>query len=389
MAAGPLDGLKVVEFAGLGPAPMCAMLMADLGATVIRLDRARKPSLGVEKPLQFDLTLRNRPAISIDLKSAAGVAAALELLATADVCLEGFRPGVMERLGLGPDQCLSVNRKLVYGRMTGWGQDGPLARNAGHDVNYIALTGALHAIGRAGQPPTPPLNLVGDYGGGALYLAFGCLAGVLCARVTGQGQVVDAAMVDGAASLMMNFFGNHAAGLNNPERGTNIVDSGAPYYDAYECSDGKFVAVGAIESRFRQELFAKLGLAHCGITGDDRSEWPKLREAIAAAIRTRTRDEWAAAFAQSDACFSPVLSMAEAPDHPHNRARGTFFKDAAGIVQPGPAPRFSATPAALPGPPRPVDANVEQALLGWGVGIERIRSWRRDRVVGLTAGAAA
>jgi alpha-methylacyl-CoA racemase len=294
----------------------------------------------------------------------------------------------MERLGLGPDKCLSVNRKLVYGRMTGWGQDGPLAQNAGHDVNYIAITGALHAIGRAGQPPTPPLNLVGDYGGGALYLAFGCLAGVLSARVTGNGQVVDAAMVDGAASLMMNFFGNHAAGLNNPQRGTNIVDSGAPYYDAYECSDGKFVAVGAIESRFREELLAKLGLAACGITGDDRSQWPKLRELMAAAIRTRTRDEWAATFADSDACFSPVLSMAEAPDHPHNRARGTFFKDAAGIVQPRPAPRFSATPTALPGPPQPVDANVDQALVAWGVPAARIDSWRRDRVVGLTAGAA-
>jgi crotonobetainyl-CoA:carnitine CoA-transferase CaiB-like acyl-CoA transferase len=381
---GPLQGLKVIEFAGIGPAPMCAMLLADLGATVIRLDRPQKASLGLEKPLQFDLTLRNRPAISIDLKNRAGVEAAISLLASADISLEGFRPGVMERLGLGPRECLAANPKLAYGRMTGWGQDGPLAQNAGHDVNYIAITGVLHAIGRAGQPPTPPLNLVGDYGGGALYLAFGCLAAVISARLTGKGQVVDAAMVDGAASLMTNFFGNHAGGLNVPRRGANIVDSGAPFYDAYECADGEYVAIGAIESRFREELLVKLGLDGHRITGDDRDDWPKLRELITKTIKTRTRDEWATIFAQGDACFSPVLSMAEAPLHPHNVARGTFFKDETGVIQAKPAPRFSETPTALPKPPRPTDEDARAALLTWGMGIQTIDRWKRDLVVGFT-----
>jgi alpha-methylacyl-CoA racemase len=381
---GPLQGLKVIEFAGIGPAPMCAMLLADLGATVIRLDRPQKASLGLEKPLQFDLTLRNRPAVSIDLKGPAGADAALSLLADADMCLEGFRPGVMERLGLGPKECLAVSPRLVYGRMTGWGQDGPLSQNAGHDLNYIAITGVLHAIGRAGHPPTPPLNLVGDYGGGALYLAFGCLAAIISARLTGKGQVVDAAMIDGAASLMTNFYGNHAGGLNVPRRGANIVDSGAPYYDAYECADGQYVAIGAIETRFREELLAKLGLDSEGITGDERADWPKLRELIAKMIKTRTRDEWATTFAQSDACFSPILSMAEAPYHPHNVARGTFFKDEAGVVQAKPAPRFSDTPTALPKPPRPTDEDAAGALLAWGVDIQTIERWKRDRIVGFT-----
>jgi len=381
---GPLKGIKVIEFAGIGPAPMCAMLMADLGATVIRLDRPQKAALGIEKLLQFDITLRNRPAISIDLKKPAGVAAARSLLAEADVCLEGFRPGVMERLGLGPKECLEVNPKLVYGRMTGWGQEGPLSQNAGHDVNYIAITGVLHAIGRAGQAPTPPLNLVGDYGGGALYLAFGCLAAVISARQTGKGQVVDAAMVDGAASLMMNFYGNHAAGLNVPTRGANIVDSGAPYYDAYECADGEYLAVGAIESRFRSELLTKLGLDAHAVSGDDRADWPRLRELLAGVIKTRSRDEWAALFAESDACVSPVLSMAEAPLHPHNVARGTFFKDENGVVQAKPAPRFSGTPAGTPTPPRQTDENAASALQDWGVATETIAQWKRDKLVGFT-----
>jgi crotonobetainyl-CoA:carnitine CoA-transferase CaiB-like acyl-CoA transferase len=384
MSSGPLAGLKIIEFAGLGPTPMCAMLLADLGAQVLRLERPQKPDLGVRKPLKYDLTLRNRPAVSIDLKAPDGVGAALSLIAGADIMIEGFRPGVMERLGLAPVECLARNPGLVYGRMTGWGQDGPLARNAGHDINYIAITGVLHAIGRAGQPPVPPLNLVGDYGGGALYLALGCLAAVISARLTGKGQVVDAAMVDGAASLMTNFYGNHAAGLNVPRRGENIVDSGAPYYDVYECADGEYVAVGAIEDRFRAELLEKLGLQDHGVKGSNRAEWPRLRKLIAGAIRRRTRDQWAAIFKEGDACLSPVLSMAEAPSHAHNIVRRTFYADEEGIVQAGPAPRFSETPASVPAPPRPLDEGASRALRDWGVQPETVEAWRRARVVGFT-----
>lgn len=374
---GPLEGVKVVEFAGIGPAPMAAMLLADLGATVIRLDRPIPSDLGLKKPLKFNLLLRNRPSISVDLKGPAGLGFALELIEQSDVSIEGFRPGTMERIGLGPDVCLARNPRLVYGRMTGWGQTGPLALSAGHDLNYIALSGALHAIGRKGQPPTPPLNLVGDFGGGAMLLAFGLLAAVLSARSSGSGQVVDAAMLDGSATLMTSFFGLHAAGLHSDSRGTNILDSGAPYYDVYECADGKYIGVAPIEEKFRKQFFDMLGLqpADC-----DQADADGMRNAIASRVRTRRRDEWQALFDGSDACVSPVLSMAEAPAHPHNRARNVFV-EVDGVVQPAPAPRFSGTPAAHPMAPRANDSDLEAALEPWGFEPGRIAELRAAGVL--------
>ncbi len=359
-----LSGLKVVEFAGIGPAPMAAMMLADQGASVLRLERPSGEKLGVAKPLKFDLLLRGRPRITVDLKRPAAVAFALSLLEKADVLLEGFRPGTMERLGLGPDVCLARNPRLVYGRMTGWGQDGPLAQVAGHDANYIALTGALHAIGRAGEPPTVPLNLVGDFGGGAAFLAYGVMAALFAVNSTGRGQVVDAAMVDGAATLMTPFYGLHAAGLHRPERGTNLLDSGAPFYDVYACGDGEYLAVAPLESKFRAVFLQRLGLGD-GPDGSQRSDWPQLRQAIQTQLRTKSRDEWAALFFDTDACVAPVLTMAQAPQHAHNRARGAFI-EIDGVVQPAPAPRFSASPAATPTGPAEADATLRPSLHAWG-----------------------
>lgn len=363
---GPLAGVKIIEIAGIGPAPMAAMLLAEMGATVLRLDRPERSDLGLDVPREKELLLRSRSAISVDLKSKEGVAFALDLIGRADMLIEGFRPGVMERLGLGPDICLKGNPKLVYGRMTGWGQDGPLARTAGHDLNYIALSGALDAIGRAGAPPTPPLNLVGDFGGGALYLALGMLAALTCSRSSGQGQVVDAAMVDGSASLMTLFYGLSAADLFKPPRGSNVLDSGAPYYDVYECADGRFLAVAAIEMKFRRELFEKLRLPSTLPNGDDPADWPDLRDAISRTIRSKKRDEWARIFEESDACVSPVLSMTEVDLHPHNAHRKTF-QTIGGVRQPAAAPRFSATPSPLPTSPQAVDSNIVAALNSWGL----------------------
>ncbi len=348
---GPLAGVRILEFAGIGPGPMAAMLLADMGATVLKLDHVEAAGdLGIASPERFKVTHRGRRSAAIDLKHPEGVALALDLADRADALIEGFRPGTMERLGLGPDVCLARNPRLVYGRMTGWGQDGPLARTAGHDLNYIALTGALHAIGRAGQPPTPPLNLIGDYGGGALYLAFGVVCALLEARGSGRGQVVDAAMVDGAASLMAGFFGMTAAGIWNDRRGGNILDSGAPYYEVYECADGRWLSVAPIERRFRAEFFRLVGLGAEAPSGDDPADWPVLKRLIAARIATRDCDAWCAIFEGTDACVAPVLSMAEAPGHPHNRARGTFL-EIDGVVQPAPAPRFSRTVPETPAAP--------------------------------------
>lgn len=377
---GPLEGLKVVEMAGIGPAPMCAMLLADLGAQVIRLERPVQEHLGIPMPLKYNVLLRGRPAISVDLKRQSGLDFALDLISRADVLLEGFRPGTMERLGLGPDQCLAANPRLVYGRMTGWGQGGTFASMAGHDLNYIALSGALHAIGRHGQPPTPPLNLVGDFGGGALYLAFGVLAAVMSARGSGRGQVVDAAMVDGAASLMTAIYGLQGAGLHGDERGTNTLDSGAPFYDVYACADGEYLAVAPLEPKFRAILFDKLGLDCSAATGDDQAEWPALRKAISERISSKTRDEWAREFAGTDACVSPVLSMREAPGHPHNVARQTFV-EVDGVIQPAPAPRFSETPCGRPLPPAPVDAEVAAVLGTWGYSEDEIDRYRSDGAI--------
>jgi alpha-methylacyl-CoA racemase len=298
---GPLAGIKVVEFAGIGPGPMCAMLLADLGATVLRIDRKDPIELGQQRPDKYNLTLRNRKAIFLDLKRPDAVELALRLSSRADALIEGFRPGVMERLGLGPQVCMERNPRLVYGRMTGWGQSGPLAPAAGHDLNYIALAGALGAIGRRGAPPTPPLNLVADFGGGALYLAFGLLAGIIEARASGQGQVVDAAMVDGVASLMTATYGAHAGGMLNPERGTNTTDSGAYYYDAYQCSDGEWISIASIEGRFHAELLRRLGIDPAAVGSQhDRDAWPAARELIAERFRSRTRSEWCAVLEGTD-----------------------------------------------------------------------------------------
>jgi crotonobetainyl-CoA:carnitine CoA-transferase CaiB-like acyl-CoA transferase len=360
---GPLKGTKIVELAGIGPGPLCAMLLADLGATVLRIDRKNPVELGSPRPLPYNLLLRSRRAVALDLKQPAAVALVLRLVSEADALIEGFRPGVMERLGLGPDVCLQRNPRLVYGRVTGWGQDGPLAHVAGHDLNYIALTGALHAIGRKGQPPTPPLNLLGDYAGGSLYLALGILAAMLEARSSGKGQVVDAAMVDGAASLMTSAFGLYAGGLMSLERGTNATDTGAYYYDVYECSDGKWISIASIEGRFHDELLRRIGVAPEEI-GDqrDRGHWERARQTFTRLFKTKTRQQWCEVLEGSDACFAPVLSMAEAPQHPHLAARGTFM-EIGGVVQPAPAPRFSRTKPETPTPPEAADG--VRALEGW------------------------
>jgi len=379
---GPLAGVKVIEMAGIGPGPFCCMLLADMGAEVLRIDRTEAADLGVGRGARFDLLNRGRRSVAMNLKSPEAIAAVKKLVAQADILIEGFRPGVMERLGLGPDDCLKANPKLVYGRMTGWGQDGPMAPLAGHDINYIALVGALHAIGRAGQAPVPPLNLVGDFGGGALYLAFGVMCALHEARNSGRGQVVDAAMVDGAASLLTILYGLMASGLWADERGVNILDSGAPWYDVYETKDGKHVAIGSIEGRFYAELLQRLGLEKEPLPGQhERKRWPELRARFAEAFRQKTRDEWAAVFEGSDACFAPVLSLNEAMRHPHNRQRGTYI-EIDGIAQPGPAPRFSRTrPQVRRGPPGPGE-HTREALADWGFAADEIERLQAARAVG-------
>ncbi len=378
---GPLAGIRVIELAGVGPGPMCAMLLADLGATVLRIDRTQSAGLGIKRPLKFDLLLRSRKSIALDLKDPKAVEVVLELIAHADALIEGFRPGVTERLGLGPEVCLARNPKLVYGRMTGWGQSGPLSQMAGHDIDYIAITGVLSAIGRANQPPSIPLNLLGDYGGGALYLALGIVSALLEARTSGKGQVIDAAIVDGAASLATTFYGMHAAGMLKPNRGRNIMDSGSPFYEVYECLDGKWLAVGPLEAKFYSELLQLLQIESQSLGVQmDAAQWPHSKMILAKKFRTKTRDEWCTVFAGSDACVAPVLDWEEAPAHPHLAARQTFVT-IDGVTQPAPAPRFSRTPAATPTPPQPVTPeNTAAALAPW-VNKERIEQWRRARLI--------
>ncbi|MDR5752394.1 MULTISPECIES: CaiB/BaiF CoA-transferase family protein [unclassified Caballeronia] len=374
---GPLAGIKVVEIAGIGPGPLAAMFLADLGATVIRVDRKEPSGLGAPRPVRFDLGLRNRKSIRVDLKDPAAVELVMELIAQSDALIEGFRPGVMERLGLGPDKCLARNPRLVYGRVTGWGQDGPLSQVAGHDLNYISITGALHAMGRVGQAPTPPLNVLGDYAGGSLYLAFGLLAGILEARSSDEGQVVDAAMVDGVASIMTVTQGLHAAGMLSKERGTNLLDTGAHFYEVYACADGRYVSVGAIESKFYDLLLEKLELRdHPQLRNQmDRRQWPKAKQILAAKFMERTRDEWARLLSDLDVCVAPVLNFEEAPSHPHIKERGTFI-DLDGVIQPAPGPRFSRTPAERPEPPPALSTgNAIAALHGW-LPTERIQAYR-------------
>jgi alpha-methylacyl-CoA racemase len=377
---GPLDRVRVIEIASLAPAPFGCMILSDLGADVLRVDRA--DSCGPDAVARADPLSRGRRSIGIDLKDADGIGLLLRLAESADVLVEGFRPGVAERLGFGPQVCAERNPALVFARMTGWGQDGPLAATAGHDIDYIAISGALHPIGRAGERPVPPLNLVGDFGGGGMLLALGVLAALIERERSGLGQVVDAAMVDGSALLTSFLYGLRAAGGWQDSRGVNLLDGGAPFYDTYQTADGGHVAVGALEPKFYAELLAGLGLSGADLPGQhDRAGWPVLRERFAAVFMERTRDEWAQVFAGTDGCVAPVLSMAEAPGHPHNVARGVFT-DVGGLVQPAPAPRFGRSAAGPPQPPPRPGADTDEVLAGLGLSTAEITALRGRGVVG-------
>lgn len=364
-AMGPLAGVRVVEVAGIGPGPFCAMVLADLGAEVVRVDRAT--SVGADPDAaRFDILSRGRRSVAVDLKAPGGAEVVLRLVDRADALIEGFRPGVAERLGIGPLVCLERNPRLVYGRMTGWGQEGPLADAAGHDITYAAVAGALAHIGRANQPPTPPLNLVADFGGGGMLLALGIVSALLHAQRSGEGQVVDAAMVDGTALLMAPFFGASAMGFWSDERGTNLLDSGAPFYDVYRCSDGLELAVGAIEPQFFAALLEVLGLDSGSVPDqNDQSRWPELRSILARTIARRPRADWLARAEGTDACIAPVLTMREAQHHPHLVARGTIV-ERNGVPQPAPAPRFSVTPGELDAPPAVAGQHTDEVLAEWG-----------------------
>lgn len=381
--SGPLKGVKVLEIAGIGPGPFCGMLLADMGADVLRIDRIKDTGFGLAPAdPKYDVMSRGRRSLALDLKQPNSIGLILSLVGKADALIEGFRPGVMERLGLGPDICLARNPRLIYGRITGWGQDGPLAQVAGHDLNYIALTGSLHAIGRQGERPTPPLNLIGDFGGGGTYLAFGIACALYEARASGRGQIIDAAMSEGAASLMSMMYGSLGCGQWLDERGVNTLDGGAPWYDVYETADGKHVAISAIEDHFYAELLTQLDIDPATLPHQrDRSGWPKLRSAFAAAFKRRSRDEWCKKFAGSDACFAPVLSMLEAPQHAHNRARRSFF-DLDGVCHPAPAPRFSRTPGSISRrAPQRGEGGLE-ALADWGIAADVIRAFQPNDMGG-------
>jgi alpha-methylacyl-CoA racemase len=379
--SGPLQGVRVIEVAGIGPGPFAAMLLSDMGAEVLRLDRAQAVRTPLDDTPSRDLLARGRRSVGVDLKNPDGAEVVLRLVESADVLVEGFRPGVAERLGIGPDECLARNPRLVYGRMTGWGQDGPLAQAAGHDINYIALAGALHPIGRAGEGPVPPLNLVGDFGGGGMLLAFGVVCALVERERSGQGQVVDAAMVDGAAVLTTMFHSLMAVGMWTTERGRNLLDTGAHFYDSYECADGEYVSIGSIEPQFYAELRRLAGFDDAAYDAQlDRDAWPTLKERVAEVFRTKTRDEWCTLMEGSDVCFAPVLSLAEAPQHPHNVARGTFT-EVAGIVQPAPAPRFSRTPGAIERHPVHAGTDTQEALGDWGFSHDEIAKLRETGAV--------
>lgn len=376
---GPLAGITVVEIAGIGPGPYGAMLLADLGADVIRIDRSSAVNaMGVADPATppSDILARGRRSVAVDLKQPEGVATVLDLIATADVLVEGFRPGVMERLGLGPEPCLERNPKLVYARMTGWGQDGPYASAAGHDINYIALAGVLEPLGRQGQQPTPPINLVGDFGGGGMMLAMGVCAALVETSRSGQGQVIDVAMVDGAASLMTMIWSFKHMGIWSDERGTNMLDTGAHFYDTYETADGRWVSIGSIEPQFYAELLRLTGLEGEELPRQmDKAAWPEMKERLAEVFRQKTRDEWCEIMEHTDVCFAPVLAMDEAPSHPHIAERGTFT-EVAGLVQPAPAPRFERTPGAISRPPAHAGQHTDEVLAEKGLSAERIAELR-------------
>ncbi|WP_028221432.1 CaiB/BaiF CoA transferase family protein [Paraburkholderia oxyphila] len=380
-AQGPLAGIRIVELGGVGPVPFCCMLLSDLGADVIRIDRPPGYDGGVPGDPRLNLLNRGRRSAAFDLKRPDAAAAVLKLVAKADALVEGFRPGVAEKLGLGPEACLAANPALVYGRMTGWGQDGPLAQAPGHDINYISLTGVLHAIGPAAGPPAIPLNLAGDFGGGSLYLALGVVSAILESRRSGQGQVVDAAMVDGSASLMTLCYGLLASGYWKDQRASNRLDSGAPWYNVYETKDGRWLSVGSNEARFWRNTLEILGLSVADMPDQhDTSRWPEVHEKFAAIFRTRTRDEWCALAEGREVCFAPVLSMTEAPTHPHLRARGTFV-ERDGVVQPAPTPRFSRTPGAIQRAPAKPGEHTEEALRDWGFSSGELDALRESRVI--------
>jgi alpha-methylacyl-CoA racemase len=365
-SSGPLAGLKVIELVGLGPGPFAGMLLADMGAEVLRIDRLDEARAADRAQPATSAMNRGKWSLAIDLKHPEGVATLLRLADRADAFFEVFRPGVAERLGFGPDVCLARNPRLIYGRLTGWGQEGPYARSAGHDIDYLALAGALEPLGRAGQPPTPPINVLGDFAGGGMLLAFGIACAAFERAASGKGQVVDAAMVDGAALMLTPFYGARASGFWGP-RGTNFLDTGAPFYDAYETSDGGWVAIGAIETQFYDELRGRLGLADDMMFAAqwDKECWPAQKQRLAEVFRTKTRDEWCELLEHTDACFAPALAPTEAPDHPHNRARQTFLR-INDVPQPAPAPRFSRTPATVTRPPTHAGEDNDEALGAWG-----------------------
>ena len=369
--AGPLSGIRILEIAGIGPGPFAAMMLADMGAEVVRVDRVQAVRDNVTGS-HWDVMLRGRRNVALDLKHPEGVEALLTLVEGADAIIEGFRPGVMERLGVGPDQCLARNPKLVFGRMTGWGQEGPYANSAGHDINYIALAGALAHFGRAGEPPTPPLNMVGDFGGGGMLLAFGVVCALLESQRSGKGQVVDAAMVDGSAVLMSMFWAFKNIGMfDESARGTNLLDTGAHFYDVFECADGEWVSIGSIEPQFYALLLEKTGVSAEFAAQMDRSKWPQLKEKLAAVFRTKTRAQWNEIMEGTDVCYAPVLRMSEAAQHPHNVARNTFV-EVAGITQPAPAPRYSRTITNMPTPPAHAGEHTRAVLADWGFDADRI-----------------
>jgi alpha-methylacyl-CoA racemase len=361
---GPLQGFRIIEMAGIGPGPFCAMLLADMGAEVIRVER---PCGNNIHSIKYDILNRGRRSVAVDLKTQAGVETVLKLVEKSDGIIEGFRPGVMERLGLGPDVCQALNPKLIYGRMTGWGQDGPLARAAGHDINYISLTGALHAIGTKGSGPVPPLNLVGDFGGGAMYLAFGMVCGLLEVRSSGQGQVVDAAMTDGVSHLMGMMYSMHHSNAWSDNREANLIDGGAHFYSTFECADGKWVSIGSIEPQFYALLLEKAEIDEDTFKHQLNKElWPELKVKLSGKFKTKTRAEWCAIMEGTDICFAPVLDLSEAPNHPHNKARSTFV-ERDGVMQPAPAPRFSRTKPEIQGPPPLPGQHTEAVLKDWGI----------------------
>jgi alpha-methylacyl-CoA racemase len=369
---GPLAGIKVLEFESIGPAPFAGMLLADMGADVLVIDRPAGTDLGLKRERWYDTMMRGKRSATLDLKNTTAKEVIYSLAEKSDALIEGMRPGVMERLGIGPEEMLKINPKLVYGRMTGWGQTGPLAPRAGHDINYIALTGILNAIGRKGEAPLPPLNLVGDFGGGGMLLGFGVACGLLEAARSGKGQVVDAAMVEGASLLAVMFAGFLGAGTWSESRGSNILDTGAPWYNVYETKDGKHVSIGAIEERFYQELLTRLQLAEKDFPQHERAKWPLHKAAFATAFKSKTRDEWVKVFEGSDACFAPVLSWSEAPRHPHNRARSAYVS-VKRVEQPAPAPRFSRTPPEVRLPPPERGEGGAQALADWGFAAEQVK----------------